>query len=726
MNIGSSPGNGQPRGSIILALLILWLTLPPFPSSAAIYFVDANHPSARDSNPGTEALPFKTIGKATSLVNAGDTVFVKAGVYREMVILSRSGTSTTTTGRTGTITTTLPITIAAYPGDEGKAIINAAEPVTDWRKCTGPAQCAGNPNWAHIYWADVAALVQSHPDRSFAVRQVFQHGVRLPPSRYPDTGWSYPTAIVNPKTTFSDSTLAKPPAYFNGAVCHIKTAMWRIDQIPIASSYGTTIALLTNPWYDISTRFGYYITSVVGEINEEGEWAYDRALQRLYLWPKGGVPDEVEFTYRQYCLWAYRGVSYNVVRGLRMRYPYEYGVYFYSANNLTVENNTIEHAFTFGIHLQATAGPCDNHQILRNTIKYSCYRGINVGGGSAGCNIEGNYVYATGAERFGQDLMHGPSEAVYINGAHHRMYNNRIDCAGHVGLYLDGKTLGREVSYNYITNTGLALSDTGSLYTGSFSDAPEKDHIHHNIIQDSLGCRTMDRVYDTGQPPTVETYSGDSSGIYVDEQGNQRVIEDNTVIGARFAGIFFHWAPSNLVQRNTLYGNRVAQVYLSGKNAPRTALVDDAFLDNILFATNAQQKTLYLAINYADVRFGQSDRNYFYNPYNNRHIFVSRYPSSGGLRQDDLSLPGWRALSGYDLQSRDFSSLEGLDKVFLAYPRKSRIVYNATLDVATVDLEGQQYCDVQGNQVAGSVTLQPFESKILIAADFETSSPALP
>jgi len=61
-------------------------------------------------------------------VNAGDTVFIKAGVYRETVTLSRSGDVTTQIGRNGTTTVTAPITFTAYPGHEGKAIINAAEP----------------------------------------------------------------------------------------------------------------------------------------------------------------------------------------------------------------------------------------------------------------------------------------------------------------------------------------------------------------------------------------------------------------------------------------------------------------------------------------------------------------------------------------------------------------------------------------------------------------------
>jgi parallel beta-helix repeat protein len=237
----------------------------------------------------------------------------------------------------------------------------------------------------------------------------------------------------------------------------------------------------------------------------------------------------------------------------------------------------------------------------------------------------------------------------------------------------------------------------------------------------------MDRTCDTGTTPTVETYAGDAHGIYVDEEGNNRIIEDNTVIGSSAAGIFFHWAFSNLVQRNTLYRNGVAQVWLSGKNTPRTALVDDVFLDNILFATDGQQRTLYLGINYDNVHFGRSDRNYFYNPYNENHILVSRYSSSQARTiSDNLTLRAWYLLSRYDGASWEFSYLEQLPGISLAEPRTSRIVYNPTLGVATVDLAGKEYCDVQGNRVSGKVTLQPFESKILIAADFETPSPVLP
>ncbi len=708
--------NWRSRGYIASALALLWLVLAPSASSAAIYFVDANHPNARDTNPGTETLPFKTISKATSLVNAGDTVFIKGGIYRETVTLSRSGTSATATARTGPVTITSPITFQAYPGHEGKVVVTAAEPIANWRRCTGPQDCAGNPNWAHIYRADVAALVQAHPSSRFAVRQVFQHGKLLPRSRYPDTGWHYPTSESSSLTTLIDNTLSQPAGYFTGAVCHVKTRLWHIDPIPIVAFSRGTITLSEGPPHEITTRYGYYITSIVGEINAEGEWSYDPAQKKIFLWPLEDVPDGVEFSYRQYCVRANAGTAWNVVRGLTLRHAYLDGLWVYRSNNLCIENNTVEYVCGLGIRVQGDGGACDDNEILRNTVRYCGYCGISVSRDCSRNSVEGNYVYATGTDTFAGDLLYGQTQAIYVAGPYTRVYNNRVDRCGYVALYITGPTLSRDISYNYVTNAGLALADGGGIYTGSYSGVPEKNHIHHNIIADSIGCLSMDRNYDNGRAPTPSTHSGVFHGIYVDEAGNHNLIEHNTVINCRTHGITFHWAPDNVVQKNTIYGNRETQVCFNGDDEEGRRLVDDVLLDNILFSTAPQQYTLWVGMNYDGIRFGQSDRNYFYNPYKDSHIFVSWLDPSTNIRTtEDLTLYEWCQLSRYDVNSRDFSYLEQRNDLTLASPRASRIIYNTALSPLTVDLAGKQYCDVEGNRVPEKVTLPPFESKILIS-----------
>jgi len=66
------------------------------------YYVASN---GSDTNPGTFLLPWKTIGKAAQMVAAGDTVFIRGGLYHESVSIVTSGTLSH------------PIKIMAYPGE---------------------------------------------------------------------------------------------------------------------------------------------------------------------------------------------------------------------------------------------------------------------------------------------------------------------------------------------------------------------------------------------------------------------------------------------------------------------------------------------------------------------------------------------------------------------------------------------------------------------------------
>jgi hypothetical protein len=82
-------------------------------AKAATYYVDQGNPKANDSNPGTEALPWKTMIHGCARVMAGDTLLVKNGVYSSAkgpewyipgIRIANSGTETN------------PIIIKTYPG----------------------------------------------------------------------------------------------------------------------------------------------------------------------------------------------------------------------------------------------------------------------------------------------------------------------------------------------------------------------------------------------------------------------------------------------------------------------------------------------------------------------------------------------------------------------------------------------------------------------------------
>ena len=80
----------QPRAFALCWCAVICLTSTHV--LAGTYYVDTNSTKASDSNPGTAALPWKTISKAASAMVAGDTTLVSAGKYGGVVTV-RSGSS---------------------------------------------------------------------------------------------------------------------------------------------------------------------------------------------------------------------------------------------------------------------------------------------------------------------------------------------------------------------------------------------------------------------------------------------------------------------------------------------------------------------------------------------------------------------------------------------------------------------------------------------------------
>ncbi len=101
--------------SIRVNLLLISLFLISASINAATYYVDQGHPSASDNNAGTEAAPFLTIQKAAYVLQAGDKVFVKQGIYNEVhAIGPQSGKPGLKPQNSGTAGN--PIIYEAFPG----------------------------------------------------------------------------------------------------------------------------------------------------------------------------------------------------------------------------------------------------------------------------------------------------------------------------------------------------------------------------------------------------------------------------------------------------------------------------------------------------------------------------------------------------------------------------------------------------------------------------------
>jgi pectin methylesterase-like acyl-CoA thioesterase len=101
---------------LIKSLLILFSACITITSLARVIYVDQ---STAVSGDGSFTSPFKAIQEAADLAVSGDTVMLRAGNYREQVIIKSDG-----------------VTFMAY--NQEKAIINGTEALLNWENVSGP------------------------------------------------------------------------------------------------------------------------------------------------------------------------------------------------------------------------------------------------------------------------------------------------------------------------------------------------------------------------------------------------------------------------------------------------------------------------------------------------------------------------------------------------------------------------------------------------------------
>lgn len=181
------------RAGVQIAL-ILTGGLCVLPAHATTYFVATN---GSNTNPGTTtAAPFQTIQHAATNMVAGDTCFIRDGVYRETLAPSRSGISSA------------PITFGAYSNEV--VTLDGADAVTGWTFLSNGIYQA-SVNW----------------DLGEGCNQVFVDGAMMREAQYPDYGSGdvlHPATVsvtvdsVNTNLITSTAWGGQPDNYWAGRV----------------------------------------------------------------------------------------------------------------------------------------------------------------------------------------------------------------------------------------------------------------------------------------------------------------------------------------------------------------------------------------------------------------------------------------------------------------------------------------------------------------------------
>jgi hypothetical protein len=234
---------------------------------------------------GTFENPWKTISRASEAAEAGDTVHLRGGIYREVLRPLRNGL------------VGAPIVYASYPGEV--ATLSALEIVDGWSA----------PDGDGIQTAFLDSGLQALRD------QIFVNGAPMEKARWPNVADRDPMTHEGAEIEASGSSMSQvksadplPAEWADGdlegaaiwILAHSKWRAWNATVTGFDASNRTFVfPENTHPWFSSSMNPGkvveaygpsvFVLNSARILLDAPEEWWLDRTADQLYLIPPAGV-----------------------------------------------------------------------------------------------------------------------------------------------------------------------------------------------------------------------------------------------------------------------------------------------------------------------------------------------------------------------------------------------------------------------------------------------------
>ncbi len=514
------------------AHVLLWAVagvLSTSTGAARSYYVST---TGSDANLGTLDSPFQTIQRAANVAAAGDTVFVRAGVYREVIGPARSGTQSA------------PITFQPYSNEN--VTISGADviPTSSW------SLSSGNIYKAAMSW-----------DLGEGNNQIFLDGQMMIEARWPNTTLdvSHPVVALTgdgswvdggPSPALSTGSItglnlpSRSTDYWSGTTIHIgmfradyhQGAGWSWQTGSVVNSTANQLAFTFQKYPDVvenmirpGPKNPYYLTGKGSELDAAGEWFRDGVTSTLNFWtPAGDSPARhlVEAKRRQYAfnlagrsfvtiqgfnlfaasIFSDAQSQYLVLDGLNVQYVSHQslipnpGLAFVGVSNsgifLDGKNNVLRNssiAFSSGNGVQVAG---TSHRVFNNVIHDTDYAATEASPIAAGYNtlttgflIAWNTVYNTAKH----GILHTNRTPNTGNGRilHNEIYNYGIQTTDLGCIYTYGSNgNGTEIAHNVCHHESSA-----NLGTGIYLDFDSSNYVaHHNLVWNAYSSARMNSV----------------------------------------------------------------------------------------------------------------------------------------------------------------------------------------------------------------------------------------
>ena len=438
-----------------------------------------------DQNPGTLAAPFHTIQKAASLAKAGDTVYIRGGVYRETVTPTNSGSASA------------PITFTNYNNEV--VTVSGADPITGWTSL-GNNKYAAAQSW----------------DLGEGNNQLFVDAKMMDEARWPNpsgnvskpaTSTFQSVTATDTSATIHDSALTQPAGFWKNTLIEFGAGQaWFIQTGTVTDSGPGWLTFS----YTRSTGFGNYDIPKAGNtyflfdnpalLDAPTEWSRDPSTGKItFLAPAGMNPNAHNVTakHRQFAF-EVAGKSYVTISGINI---FAATIDSNSSSSHLVINKLSASYLTQSMVQWTGHAPLSSTGIALNgpasliensKINYSAGDGVYLGGSGSrvtNCIISNTdyggtdaapiRVYASGCTIDHNTIAYAGQNGIVLRAGATTILNNIIhdcglqttDCAGIYAIRQDGA--GGAIAYNLIYNvvtggfggSGIQLDDYSSDYT---------------------------------------------------------------------------------------------------------------------------------------------------------------------------------------------------------------------------------------------------------------------
>jgi hypothetical protein len=458
------------------------------------YHVDDDSPQSSDAGPGTEAQPFRTIGKAAEVLQPGERVVIAAGTYRETVRPARGGTA--------------PDKMIAYEAaPDALVIVSGSEVLRDgWEPSTEPMRNASSTSklWKH----ELAGSLFSEAYNPFAM-------VNVPGD------WSW---LDTNRVDMGPYFRRRGMIFVNGKPLEPVEQYRELGNLPLWESPPADQAARRTGLPGRSR--GGPIMQEIGGSPDGRFWVENQGNVVHVRIPAGEIAGSlVEITAREQAFAPReKGLGFIRIKGITFRHagnafpPPQRGlVSTGGGHHWIIEGNTIEWANGVGLdigsqHWSGARHPQsgDSHIVRGNTIRYIGVEGIG-GMGTTNTLVEDNLIEWVGwqdAERAWEaagakfhrarnllfrrnvvrHIRHANAVWLDVGNANSRITSNvladvlTVSAAIHMEMSLELNQIDNNIIWDVRNAEPGTLGQRGAAGSGIFLHASQDQSVAHNLI----------------------------------------------------------------------------------------------------------------------------------------------------------------------------------------------------------------------------------------------------